>query len=90
LSDFLIAETRTFQKRISSPEYRKLYKKITEAIYPTLRNNPFYGSQIKRLKGELQGIYRYRIGDYRLFYLVDRNRSLVFILDFKHRKSSYR
>jgi mRNA interferase RelE/StbE len=42
------------------------------------------------LKGELSSIYRYRIGDYRLFYTIDFDKKLVFILDITHRKDAYR
>jgi mRNA interferase RelE/StbE len=45
--------------------------KIFEDIYPILRNNPFFGVNIKKLKGEYKDIYRFRIGDYRLFYKVN-------------------
>jgi len=70
--------------------YRRYYSKIKDIIYPVLRNNPFLGPNIKRLKGELSFIYRYRIGNYRLFYTIDSNKKIVFILDFMHRKDAYR
>jgi mRNA interferase RelE/StbE len=55
-----------------------------------LRNNPFLGPNIKRLKGELSSIYRYRVGDYRLFYTLDQEKKLVFIMDITNRKDAYR
>ena len=88
--EFRIAETVTFQKKIASPAYRLFYDRIKEHIYPKLRSSPFWGPNIKRLKGELSGIYRYRIGNYRLFYVVDPEKKLVFILDITHRKDAYR
>jgi mRNA interferase RelE/StbE len=88
--EFQIAETRTFQKRIESRELRRYYTRIKESIYPRLRANPYYGPNIKRLKGELSSIFRYRIGNYRLFYTVDADRKIVFVLDFIHRRNAYR
>ena len=67
-----------------------LYPKIREYVYPILRNNPFFGPNIKRLKGEFADVYRYRLGDYRLFYTVDEGRVTVFVLNLDHRKNAYR
>lgn len=90
MSNFRLAETRTFLKQIESPTFRGYYEKIKTTIYPVLAENPYYGPNIKRFKGQLQGIYRYRIGNYRLFYTIDENEKRVFILDFSHRKDAYR
>ncbi|MEK6705005.1 MAG: type II toxin-antitoxin system RelE/ParE family toxin [Bdellovibrionota bacterium] len=87
---FQIAETLTFQKKIEPRAYLRFYPRIKENIYPKLRNNPYFGPNIKRLKGELSFLFRYRIGDYRLFYTIDSEKNLVFILDIKHRKDAYR
>ena len=70
MAEFKIAETETFQKKIQSPTYRQLYSKIYDFVYPVLRENPYFGNNIKKLKGELKEVYRFRIGDYRLFYKI--------------------
>jgi len=85
-----LAETQTFLKNIESPAFRGYYVKIRTTIYPVLRENPYYGPNIKRLRGKFKGIYRYRIGNYRLFYTIDEDEKRVFILDFSHRKDAYR
>lgn len=87
---FKIAETDTFSKKIEKSEFRSIYSKIINYIYPQLRSNPFYGPNIKKLKGEFTDIYRYRIGDYRLFYTVETDTIIVFIMDLVHRKDSYK
>ena len=87
---YKIAETESFQKKIKKPEFRKLYKKIEEYIYPLIKRNPFYGPNIKRLKGEYLEFYRYRIGDYRLFYTVKDEEIIIYIIDIVHRKEAYR
>lgn len=89
-NNFRIAETQTFQKKIESRTFKRYYTRIKEIIYPVLRSNPFYGPNVKRLKGEFDSIYRYRIGNYRLFYIIDSEKKLVFILDISHRKDAYR
>jgi mRNA interferase RelE/StbE len=88
--EFKIAETETFQKALSKPEYKKLYRKIVDYVYPQLRKNPFYGLNIKKLKGDLEDLYRYRIGSNRLFYEVDRQQVIVFMITLKKRKHAYR
>lgn len=86
---FKIAETEQFQEKITKNKYKNLYKKITEYIYPMLRRNPYFGPNIKRLKGNLSGFYRYRIGKYRLFYEIDNDKIIVFIIDIEDRKDAY-
>jgi mRNA interferase RelE/StbE len=70
--------------------YKPYYSKIKEIVYPILRENPFFGANIKRLKGKLASIYRFRIGNFRLFYTIDSERKLVFILDIENRKDAHR
>jgi mRNA interferase RelE/StbE len=84
-----IAETETFQRSISKKEFVKIYNKIKTYVYPQLRINPFFGKNIKKLKGEFKDVYRYRIGEYRLFYQVDEKQILIFIMDIVKRKDAY-
>ena len=89
LNRFEIAETETFQRSISKKEISKIYNKIKTYIYPQLRSNPFFGKNIKKLKDEFKDIYRYRIGEYSLFYQVDEKQILIFIMDIMKRKEAY-
>ena len=89
LNRFEIAETETFQRSISKKEFVKIYNKIKTYVYPQLRINPFFGKNIKKLKGEFKDVYRYRIGEYRLFYQVDEKQILIFIMDIMKRKEAY-
>ena len=86
---FQIAETESFQKLICSNRYKNLYEKIRNYVYPQLRSNPFFGPNIKKLKGKLEDYYRYRIGKYRLFYMVDEEKVIVFIVTIKDRNDAY-
>ncbi len=86
--NFSIAETKNFEK-VKTKLDKKLYKKIKNIIYPQLKTNPFYGTNIKKLKGDLEGYYRYRLGNYRLFYLIENEKVLVIVVDFLHRQKAY-
>lgn len=89
LNKFKIAETDSFVKKISVSEFKKIYRKIYDYVYPQLRSNPYYGANIKKLKGSYEGIYRYRIGDYRLFYKIENDRVIVVIIDISNRRDAY-
>ena len=88
MSKFQVAETKTFEKSKQKID-QKLYIKIKNIVYPQLRANPYFGTNIKKLKGEFDGYYRYRIGDYRLFYLVEEEKVLVLVADVRHRQGAY-
>ena len=89
LSEYRIAESKTFSKTKKNID-PQIYSKITSVAYPQLKANPHFGINIKRLKGSLKGYYRYRIGNYRLFYLIDNNNIVVVIIDLRNRKDAYK
>ncbi len=86
--NFKIAETREFQKQ-KNKTAPKIISKITKIVYPQLKQNPYFGINIRKLKGNLQGYYRYRVGSYRLFYLIKKNKLLVVIAHLDHRQGAY-
>ena len=88
--EYRIAETATFKKGLETQGYQRYYKKLIENVYLRLKINPYYGPNIKRLKGDLKAVFRYRIGDYRLFYIVDPEKKYVYILTLENRKDSYK
>ena len=88
LFKFQIAETKSFEKAKKKID-KKLYEKIKNFVYPQLKENPFYGSNIKKLKDNLEGYYRYRVGNYRLFYLIEDEKLIIVVVDFKHRQQAY-
>jgi len=89
LYDFQIAQTKEFEKKIKKLD-PKIYIKIKNIVYPQLKKNPFYGANIKKLKGELEGVYRYRLGNYRLFYIVDNEKVILIITTISHRQNAYK
>ncbi|GBF40715.1 type II toxin-antitoxin system RelE family toxin [Leptospira johnsonii] len=88
--EYKIAETESFQSKLKDRQFSHLQKKLTDYVYPILKKNPFFGPNIKKLKGEFDGLYRYRIGKYRLFYLIKDNELLVIFVDIDQRKDSYK
>lgn len=88
-TNFKIAETESFQNNINKVKYKNIYFKIKNYVYPQLKENPFFGPNIKKLKGKLSNYYRYRIDYHRLFYTIDSNNTIVFIAMIKDRKSAY-
>ncbi len=87
--DFQIAETKEFEKTIKKLD-SKIYIKIKNIVYPQLRKNPYYGTNIKKLKGEYEGVYRYRLGNYRLFYVVNDEKVIVIVTTISHRQNAYK
>lgn len=86
---YTIAETETFVKNITKKKLQEIHKKIRDDIYPILRLNPYYGPNIKKLIGNLEGLYRYRIGNYRLVYAIDEDTKIIYISELVHRKDAY-
>jgi addiction module toxin, RelE/StbE family len=68
--------------RNAAKAYQRLPKavkqRIDEAI-ETLRTNPFYGKDICKLSGKLEGLYRLRVGEYRVIYRILEEQRLVIV-----------
>jgi len=86
---FTISETDTYKANLKKPELKKYVQKIRDQVYPILRSNPFFGAHIKKLKGDLSAIYRYRVGSFRLFYMILDAEKRVVILSLRDRKDAY-
>ncbi len=67
-----------------------VYRRVVDVVYPMLRREPHFGPNIKKLKGDLGLFYRYRIGDYRLFYTIEESDVVVVVVDLRSRQSAYR
>ena len=92
LTDYRVFETDQFQKdlgHIARSGMPKLVNKLHEYVYPQLRSNPIWGTNIKRLKGGHSDTWRYRIGAWRFFYKIDEKRRIVYMLAASHRSSAY-
>lgn len=66
---------------------RRIVEKLADNVNLT---DPL--SRAKALTGELAGVYRYRVGDYRVLFEVNEQNEIVIlmVLRIKHRKDVYR
>ena len=69
-------------ERITKPQRLRIITAIDR-----LAANPFLGSA---LKGELRGLRRLRVGDYRVLYEVQNDAVVVLVLRIAHRREVYR
>ena len=53
-------------------------KNLINTIDPRLKGKP--------LKGNLKGVWRYRVGDYRIFATIEDNKLVIFLFDIRDRK----
>lgn len=60
--------------------------KIIDTIENKIAKEPFNG---KRLVGNLSDFYRYRVGSYRIVYLIFGNKIEIEIIKIGHRKDVY-
>ncbi len=93
LSEFRIYETDEFIKKLSkmSPtDASRMQRKLKSYVYPQLKQDPFWGANIKKLRDYKPSTWRYRFNKFRLFYTVDIDERIVFILTIDFRKNAYR
>ena len=60
-----------------------------DRCFEMLKINPRTHPNIKMLKGDLDGYYRYRVGDYRVVYYIDDEQKKVFVTIIAHRREVY-
>ena len=60
-----------------------------DRCFEMLKINPRNHPNIKMLKGDLAGYYRYRVGDYRVVYYIDDEQKKVFVTIIAHRREVY-
>ena len=93
MSDFRVFETREFSSKLgklAEDQAQIIRKKLDEYVYPQLKQEPFFGPNIKKLRGYTPDMWRYRIGKFRLFYAVDADEGTVYILSVDLRRDAYR
>ena len=67
---------------------KKVRTAVIEAIFGTIAKNPRRAG--KPLRGELEGLYSARRGDFRIVYQVDEAALVVLIHRAQHRRAAYR
>jgi len=73
---------------------RSLDRQVQQRIFNYLRDRLASGQNPRRLgkalHGERAGLWRYRVGDYRLICHIDDERSQVVLVAIGHRREIYR
>ncbi len=93
MSNYRIFETDEFTKalkKLSKTNITFIQKKLTSYVYPQIRNEPYFGKNIKKLRDYSPDTWRYRLGKFRLFYKVDHEERIIYILTIDFRKDAYR
>jgi mRNA interferase RelE/StbE len=67
----------------------KIKAKLSEYVYPQLREHPHFGKNIKKLRDYSPPTWRYRIGSYRFFYTIAEDERVVYMIAAEARKDSY-
>ncbi len=86
---FLTQEFDRCLDRITSRDRTSIEKKFKEYMVPQLKLEPHYGANIKKLKGYAPETWRYRVGKYRIFYLIDEVKKDVQVISIDQRKDAY-
>ena len=90
--NFRVSEARQFQADLED-DFRgqqiKIKSKLNIYVYPQLRQNPYFGKNIKKLKNYTPDTWRYRIGDFRFFYVIDERDQMIIMTAADNRGSAY-
>ena len=93
MNNYRIFETDEFRlsfDRLDSEQKRFVESKLKKHVYPQIREQPHYGTNIKKLQGYTPETWRYRIGQFRLFYVIDESKHVVGIVTIDYRKDAYK
>ena len=61
-----------------------------DQAFDHLQSDPFHGTQIKRLTGELSHLHRYRVGKLRIIYEIHENLKAVQVKAVESRGDIYK
>lgn len=92
MDNYRIFETTEFLKKIEKISQRDktfIQNKLTQYIYPQLKDEPHYGNDIKKLVNYNPETCRYRIGRFRLFYVIDESEKIIYLISIDLRKDAY-
>lgn len=92
MDKFRIFETTGFSRDIEedlSGQRERIRHKLLNYVYPQLREQPYFGKNIKKLVNYEPDTWRYRIGDHRFFYTIITAKKLVIMLTADLRKDAY-
>ena len=80
----LSAEAQHVFEAADGPLQRKL-----DRAFKVLTTDPYHHNNIKRLSGKLKGRSRFRVGDWRIIFVIEEKKQNVFVSDIAHRSEVY-
>jgi mRNA interferase RelE/StbE len=92
LIQYRIFETDNFIRncgKLRGKDTLLIENKLKTRAYPQLKVEPHYGNNIKKLKNYNPETWRYRIGNYRVFYEVNEDEKIVNIIGISTRQNAY-
>ncbi len=92
LTKFRIFETNQFSKDLKGDiggQQTRIIRKLRYYVYPQLKENPYFGKNIKKLVNYQPETWRYRIGHYRFFYEIDDKEKIIYMIAADSRQDAY-
>lgn len=92
MGNFKIFETDRFIEDLGrdfSGQQERIKTKLAGYVYPQLKQNPYFGKNIKKLTHYQPETWRYRIGNYRFFYEIDKQKKIIFMTTADSRQDAY-
>ncbi len=92
MSEYRIFQTQQFERDLQKnlgARREKIEAKLREYVYPRPRIQPYFGKNIRKLRGYNPETWRYRTGAHRFFYEIDEKRKIIFLLAAETRQGSY-
>ncbi|MEQ1919012.1 MAG: type II toxin-antitoxin system RelE/ParE family toxin [Elusimicrobiota bacterium] len=93
MADYRIFETASFLEDLAgapAAQRDRLAAKLSGYVYPFLRRSPRDHPQARLLRNYHPETWRWRMGDWRAFYLVDDEARVVSMLALAMRRDAYR
>jgi mRNA interferase RelE/StbE len=80
----LLPKAERVFSRADAPLARKL-----AGCFEALEADPLRHPNIKPLTGPLKGLFRFRVGDYRVLYQIAPRTKIVYVVRIAHRREAY-
>ena len=93
MNEYKIFETEGFLEDLEQDfkgRQEKIMAKLNNYVYPQLKQQPYFGPHIVKLADYKYNTWRYRIGDWRFFYEIDKHKKIVFMIAADDRDEAYK
>ena len=84
-TDVFIEDLEDLQPSIKE----RIKSKLKTNIYSILKQQPHHGKNIKKLTNYNPETWRYRVGDFRIFYTINDKTKIISMLTISDRKDAY-